>query len=507
MSLEAQPGPAAPEGPHSSERPPRSGRRWIVRRLVPLVLLGVVGGLGHAAAAGVAVHRAALQVRHAATADDAGSAPDARREAVAAVTPILSRMNAALAKRDLTAYLRDVAAEPALRDRQATTFRALGRLPVSRVEYGWQQAQWSRPAGLAAKYGDPDALVAVVQRRYWLKGWDTAPTSELVAWTFAHRDGRWQVVGDTDGAGAMPSGAVPEPWTLGDVSVLTTRHVLLVGDRAPGRQDDLRRLADRVEDAVGGVRAVWSAGAAGKTWNGRVVVYALTDERFVSPWFGQQAADGQRNGAGDSAEFDAEVVPMEATAMTGVPASLAPPRQTLAGMRMVIAPTVLEYPTAQARAVIRHELTHLATLKVGDEAPAWLTEGIAEYTAYRVTSAAGRVDGVGALDRRGLPKQMWAALRRSSYSPDLVTAHDAFYAGTGLEVSRRYTDGWLAALYVADEFGEAKLRALVAKASDPALTSVQARETAALRSVLDTDRATFEADVGAYARALRRHFV
>jgi len=504
MSLEAPPGPAAPGGPPSA---PRAGRRWIVRRLVPLVLLGVVGGLGHAAAAGVAVHRAALQVRHAATADDGAGAPDARREAIAAVTPVLSRMNAALAKRDLTAYLAEVGTEPTLRDRQATTFRALGRVPVSRVEYGWQQAQWSRPAGLAAKYGDPAALVAVVQRRYWLKGWDTAPTSELVAWTFAHRNGRWQVVGDSDGADALPSGAVPEPWTLGDVSVHTTRHVLLVGDRTPGRQDDLRQLADRVEDAVGGVRAVWSAGAMGKTWNGRVVVYALTDERFVSPWFGEQAADGQRNGAGDSAEFDAEVVPMEATAMAGVPAALVPPRQTLAGMRMVIAPTVLDYPSAQARAVIRHELTHLATLKVGDEAPAWLTEGIAEYTAYRVTSSSGRVDGVGALDRRGLPKQLWTALRRTSYRPDLVTAHDAFYDGTGLEVSRRYTDGWFAALYVADEFGEAKLRALVDAAGDPALPTVQAREAAALGTVLHTDRARFEADVGAYARALRRHFV
>jgi len=504
MSLEAPP-PAAPDG-LPPPTPLRSGRRWILRRLVPLVLLGVVGGLGHATAAGVAVHRAALQVRHAATQDD-GRAPDQRREANAAVTPVLSRMNAALADRDADAYLKDVATDVALRDRQVATFRALGRLPVTRVEYSWQQAQWSRPAGLAAKYGDPAALVAVVQRRYWLKGWDTAPTSELVAWTFAHRGGHWQVVGDSDGAGALPSGAVPEPWTLGDVSVVATRHVLLVGDRAPGRQAALRRLADRVEDAVGGVRAVWSAGAGGKSWNGRVVVYALTDERFVSPWFGQQAADGQRNGAGDTAEFDAEVVPMEATAMTGVPASLAPPKTTLAGMRMVIAPTVLDYSTAQARAVIRHELTHLATLKVGDEAPAWLTEGIAEYTAYRVTSSSGRVDGVGALDRRGLPKQLWTALRRSSYRPDLVTAHDAFYAGTGQEVSRRYTDGWFAALYVADEFGEAKLRALVDAASDPALPTVQAREAAALRDVLHTDRAKFQADVGAYSRSLRRHFV
>jgi hypothetical protein len=222
----------------------------------------------------------------------------------------------------------------------------------------------------------------------------------------------------------------------------------------------------------------------------------------VEPWFGEQAADGQRNGAGDAAEFDAEVVPMEAAAMNGGTA----PRE-LAGMRMVIAPTVLDYSAAQARAVIRHELTHLATLKLGEEAPAWLTEGIAEYTAYRVVGSSGTADGVGALDRRGLPKPMWNALRKASYRPDLVPEHDGFYAGSGADVSRRYTDGWLAALYIADEHGEGKLRAFVQKASSATYGSVEAREAAALRDVLRTDRQAFVDDVGDYARALRRHFV
>jgi hypothetical protein len=407
-------------------------------------------------------------------------------------------MNAALARRDLAGYLAAIGPDAALRARQTATFRAFARLPLAEVRYGWNGSQWSRPAGLAQRYGDEEAVVAVVQRRYFLRGWDSLPTSELVGLTFARQAGHWKLVGDSEGAGVLPKGAVPEPWTIGDVAVVTTPHVLLVGDRTASRQKDLRQLAARVEEAVGGVRAIWTS----KTWNGKVVVYAVTDQRFVAPWFGEQAADGQRGGAGEAAEFDAEVVPMEAAARDGGSG----PRG-LAGMRMVIAPTVLDYSAAQARAVIRHELTHLATLKLGEEAPAWLTEGIAEYTAYRVVGSSGRADGVGALDRRGLPKQMWNALRKSSYRPQLTAGHDAFYDGSGGDVSRRYTDGWLAALYIADEFGEGRLRQFVEKASSGAHGSVEAREAAAFREVLKTDRATFVADVGAYARDLRRHFV
>lgn len=492
--LKAEAVPGDPHQPAGFD-PPRRPPRWWMRRLVPLVVLGVVGGLGHAAAAGVVVRQAALSIRHAAAAD---AAPPVGKSRAQEVTAVLDRMNTALAERDLAGYLAAVAPDAKLRARQAATFKAIGRLPLAQVRYSWNGSQWSRPDGLATRYGDPEAVVAVVQRQYHLRGWDALPTSELVALTFARRDGRWTLVGDSDGAAALPAGAVPEPWTLGDVAVVTTPHVLLVGDRAATAQKDLKELAARVEDAVGGVRGIWSS----STWNGRVVVYALTSQRFVAPWFGEQAADGRRDSAGEAAEFDAEVVPMEAAAPAGGTAS-----RELAGTRMVVAPTVLDYSAGQARAVIRHELTHLATLELGEEAPAWLTEGIAEYTAYRVTGAGGTTDGVGALDRRGLPKPMWNALRKVSYRPELVTGHDAFYAGSGGDVSRRYTDGWLAALYIADRYGEARLRAFVQRASSGADGSVEAREAAALREVLRTDRQAFAAAVGDYARDLRRHFV
>jgi hypothetical protein len=502
----AQPGqpahPAQPAQPtHPAQPavapPPRARRGLRVKVLVPLVLLGVVaGGVGQAAAAGVVTaHQAGLQLRHGSVtldADTVTSALEARRGRE--VTKVLDRMSAALAKRDLPGYLAAFDRDAGLRSRQTATFQALGRLPFAEIRYGWNDDRWSRPAGLTREYGD-DAFVAVVNRRYHLKGWDTAPTGELVALTFATRDGRWTVVGDEE-ASTLPSGTVPEPWAFGDVSVFSTPHVLLVGDRAPSRQADLRRLADRVEDAVRDVRPVWSA----PSWNGKVVVYAVTDRRFLSSWFGDQWSDGKADDD-DPAEFDAWVSTIEESALDGTVKEY-----PVAGSRMVITPGMLRYTAEEARTVIRHELTHAATFMQGKEMPTWLSEGVAEYTAFRVMRSSGKADGVEALHRRGLPEQLWRDLRASSYRPELVIDHGSFYAGTGDQVFRRYSEGWFAALYIADEYGEAKLRAFVAKACDPTYGSASAREDVALRDVLGTTRAAFVKDVGEYARGLRRNF-
>lgn len=493
MSLKASPSHATGGGPA-----PGPGRGWWLRRLVPLVLVSVLGSLGYTATAGVVVRQAADKVRHAAV-DTGETSAEVEAQRQAAVDGALRGMNQALTEGKIEDFVKVVdPGDPGLRDRQAATFRALERLPGAQVRYGWTGREWARPAGLAARYGDPESIVAVVQRRYWLKGWDRAPAAELVALTFARRDGRWVLAGDGDGKGVLPPTVMPEPWSVGDVTVVTTARVMVIGDRAGGAagEEKLRRLARRVEDAVTGVRQLWDH----QSWNGKVVVYAVATDSFTGPWFGNRASDGRATGTGDAAEFDAEVVPVSATTMDGGKAT-----EKLAGMRMVVAPTVLEYDDNQARSVIRHELTHLATLGIGGQAPAWVTEGVAEYTAYR--AGGGSVDGVAALDRRGLPKPMWAELRRSSYRPQLVTGHDAFYAGTGLEVSERYTDGWLAVLYIADTRGEDALRRFTARAADPALPDPDAREKAALQEVLGTDRATFARSVSRYARDLRRHFV
>ena len=493
------PEPLEPGRPDGASPPawPRCRRRWW---LAPLVLLSVVvGGIGQTAAAGtVTAYEAVHRLRYGAVSvDDAHltAALNARR--ARGVTAVLGRMNAALATRDLAGYLATFDGDAGLRRRQTAVFQGLGRMPFALVRYGWNPSRWTRPLGLSERYGDA-AIMAVVTRQYQLKGWDRAPTGELVAFTFAPKDGRWTVVGDGTGEGySLPDDSpVPGPWAFGDVSVLTTAHVLLVGDRATSRQKDLRRLAGRIEAVVGDVRSVWPS----TTWNGRVVVYALTDRRFLTAWLGDQWSEGEQDD--DTAvTYDAWVSSIDGMAPDGTATEY-----PVAGARMVVTPGMLGSSAEKTRAVVRHELTHVATAMRGKQAPSWLSEGAAEYTAYRVLRSSGRANGVEALHRRGLPRQLWSDLRKSSYRPDLVTDHAYFYGGTSDEVDRRYSDSWFAALYIADTYGEATLRAFYEKATDPAYAGPAAREEVALRTVLNTDRATFVKRVGEYARALRRNF-
>ena len=133
--------------------------------------------------------------------------------------------------------------------------------------------------------------------------------------------------------------------------------------------------------------------------------------------------------------------------------------------------------------------------------------GVAEVEAFAAEHGGDRPDGRAALARRGLPPSLWTDLRRTTYRPDLQASRDAFYEGSRQRVTRRYSESWLAALYVADVKGRRNLERLYLAATDPARPRTAAGEDAALREVLDTDRDGLEKDVARYARALRRHFV
>ena len=62
----------------------------------------------------------------------------------------------------------------------------------------------------------------------------------------------------------------------------------------------------------------------------------------------------------------------------------------MAGTRMVVTPGMLRYSAQDARTIIRHELTHVATIMQGKDMPSWLSEGVAEYTAFRVVGRPAR---------------------------------------------------------------------------------------------------------------------
>jgi hypothetical protein len=487
---------AAATGPAASEAAAKRRRTRALLLVLGLVALGLAPSLAREALSfqGAPTHSADL-----ATARDT------------AVGDAVERMTAALSARDEAAFV--AVADPRdtrLRARLTASFRGMTRLPAT-VAYRWQPGSWERPPGLGSRYGDPEAFVAVVQRVYHLRGWDRAPAAEVLGLTFARRDGRWLLVGDGDHARPRGDAEAPEPWVGRDLSVVARPHVLVVGDpaRDPAARARLGRVADRVEVAVRDVAGLWHPA----DWNGRVVVYAVTDPRFVRARFGDLRAEGEQPAAGrGKGESDGHGAAEFSGYVTSVPAAdyRGGDLPWMAGSRLVLAPAALGYSDAQLLALARHELTHLATFAATERAPAWITEGAAEYAEHALYPPAtapaarrGDVDVARIAAARGMPQVTWTALERGTYRPALV-ADDAFYAGTAQAVDAHYTDAWLVALYVADVHGESALRRLLEYAGAPGVDTPAQREAAALRDVLGTDRADLAVAVARYAENLAR---
>ena len=119
-------------------------------------------------------------------------------------------------------------------------------------------------------------------------------------------------------------------------------------------------------------------------------------------------------------------------------------------------------------------------------APTWLVEGIAEYTAYRHLRPF-------ALDLpRSLRKQVEAG-----------SVHLPTYEFYQRDVAANYLTGFIACAWVAERYGEDRLRTLhrrLAGTTTEAATGQRTRTM--LRKVLGVSKEQFQADVAAYAARL-----
>jgi len=150
------------------------------------------------------------------------------------------------------------------------------------------------------------------------------------------------------------------------------------------------------------------------------------------------------------------------------------------GQRIVLTPAARSLPAASLAVVLRHELVHVAArLVTAENVPLWLTEGVPEYVGrkgtYRefVDAAPELAAAVAAGD---VPK---ALPSDGSFS---VTSDDARLA---------YQSAWSFAAFVADAFGEGKLKDMyvnVAKGGDTATTE------AAIKDALGVDKAKVVSD-------------
>lgn len=426
------------------------------------------------------------------------TARSAEHERDLAANSVLGKLNAALTAGNAAAFdaAVDPSAPPSFRDHERTVFQGLTALkPYATFQYRWTSRSLTVPASGAAS--SADSFRAYIDLVYAFTGYDHSPVTDVVGVTFTRRNGTWYLSSDSELDDALALGGQFEPWSTGPVSVSQHGKALVIGDPAHKAQND--RLAQRLDDDLAPVGQAWPV----NSWNGRVIAYASTQQPFVTSWFGTHAATNRKIDPSGDATFEAKVRVLPSSEVISGADTFTP-----AAPRLVVTPYLLGRDDAYTKAVLRHELTHVALALEGSRRPpAWLVEGVAEYTGFRAT-AGKKVDGVQALAQRGLRKDTWTQLRRGAWAPDLVASDDAFYSGSEIEVDNAYTSAWFTCLYIADHYGEAKLRELyAAAAAQPDGTSQESVETAALQSVLHTDRATLLTATKAYARQLRTHFV
>lgn len=139
----------------------------------------------------------------------------------------------------------------------------------------------------------------------------------------------------------------------------------------------------------------------------------------------------------------------------GAPASQEAPAVTVGSLEeahVVVHPASWDRLTPQGRqAVLTHEVTHLSMQGDGG-VPAWLGEGLAEYTAHRNSDLPPAAIAGSALDplRAGQGPTDWPHLGSAQATPGPAeAAEDSAWGG--------YAQAWLACLYLADTWSEEQL--------------------------------------------------
>ena len=324
--------------------------------------------------------------------EDPGPSPAAAPpDVVHALDRALDARAHVVRRADPGAFSRLVGGGRAFRDRQQTWFGNLTQLPVAQLSYR------ADPGSLVR---EGDAYRVTVTESLQLAGYDAAPVTREARYRFApatRHPGRFRLTGVAE--------SDPQPWDTGPVEVREGDGMLGVFDA--GSVDQAPELISSVEDGIATVSA-----EVPYDWPGTVVVYALSDAAFL---------DGLEDVPGDDpGDLDAVAFPAGK------------------GTRFVINPRVVDRPGPERDRLVRHELTHVAVGTRDDEAPVWLSEGLAEYVSVRPLAPE---------DRRIPEAAVAAAETGVDDLPDDATFNDE-------DSEAHYGLAWWAVEYVADAYGD-----------------------------------------------------
>ncbi|MET9529106.1 hypothetical protein ABZY02_00810 [Streptomyces sp. NPDC006649] len=361
----------------------------------------------------------------------------------------LDRRAAAVTGHDESGYLSVVDPRAkGLRTAQRAEFRNLASVPLSSWQYRVDDV---RSRGTTA--------TARVELRYRITGYDSAPVASRRTLKLVERDGRWYLDDDSPAPGTGQ-----QLWQQGPVRTARGKHSLVLG--VGGSVGLLRQVAAAADRAVPAVGKAWH-----RKWAGRVVVLVPSSLDAMGALLGSPAATyrgiaavttGEAGGAG-AAPADRVIVNPEAYALLG---------------------------RLGRQVVITHETTHVATRTATSAAtPLWLSEGFADWVAYRDT---------GNSPRETAP-ELQRAMRSGSLPATLPTDADFGFSDGADRLARAYEGGWLACRLIAAHWGEQRLtdfyRAVGAQGQAGGALEK------AMNDVLGTDPAAFTARWREYLRA------
>ncbi|MDQ1599116.1 MAG: hypothetical protein QOD68_590 [Actinomycetota bacterium] len=393
-----------------------------------------------------------------------------------AVRAVLSRRAHAVLHRDEKAWLADI--DPQAHDflsAQRTVFASLAQVDFASWRYELVGRDYDRP-DLAGSYDVPYHLPAILLH-YAIKGYDPGPVARPQALTFVLRGHRWRIASDSDADSDLPETGHADPWDRRAMVAREGEHVLVLADAADkGRLAALVRVSDA---AVTKVARMWPTG-----WRRKVVVVAVRDQRLVETYFRTALQSSDKVAAIAVPAFDTVPgwTPEDATTYD---------QKTKAQVRsrVILNPRYFQPNDKDNAQLLTHEVTHVATqADTMPGAPAWLLEGIADYTAYR--------------DLRPFAVTLPKTLRAQVDAGAVELPTYDFYQH---DVAAHYLAGFLACAFVSDRYGEATLRRWYDQlATTPREIQTGAQTQKVTRKVLGLSTSQLSHEVAAYAEGIAR---
>lgn len=330
-----------------------------------------------------------------------------------ALASLLAGRAKAVMLHDQPAFMETVDPRPSpFRKRQRRLFANLQELPLA--AYDLEVRGISQLSD-----GRAQAEVTVIMQ---LDGYDAVPVRTPALFTFERVDDEWELVSDHDATFDSEHNVDLQPWERTRIEAEHDGGVLGIFDTKS--IDDAYQVMRAVQRGLADI-----APRIPLEWSRHVVVYALSDVAQMASLDELPGGDPER---------------LEGVAFS-VPAGTGDP--TLASVRFMLHPRMLDRDEPRRDRLIRHELTHVAIAERDDRVPIWLAEGIAEWVSVRDVPRDERVIA------REAVEMAQGGLTGLPGDADFNAEH----------TSAKYGIAWWACEVVADRYGPDRLWALLAE--------------------------------------------